>query len=139
MISRICQVFWLNYVFLFTVSNFFFPTASDAQNLFNILRGTEPSLKVDDANIEIDFQTLSPQTLIRLRKFVDSVKLNIVKARSSGSVPPYVKRFCGTPTNVRQQPNINNDCDNNLSRAGSRASNLQLSEESSSSDSEVDY
>ncbi|KAI2809389.1 hypothetical protein BLOT_000538 [Blomia tropicalis] len=144
--------------------------AKDLQNVLRILQNSEPSLRCDeDANVEIDFEKLSPKTLIALRKYVNSCMLNAKSplANLASSANPNRssvtmasnnnnhhhknnktpttnssnKRFCHSSNSLRSVPNLDTDCDNstnnNWSRAGSRASDLQLSE-SSSSDSEID-
>lgn len=131
----------------FNVNLYFYSInlAKDLQNVLRILQSTEPSLRCDDdSNVEIDFEALKPKTLVALRKYVTSCMLN-AKASPTSQQPsaslstPNNKKFCNSANSVRG--NLDTDCDtyntNNCSRAGSRASNLQLSE-SSSSDSEID-
>lgn len=126
--------------------------AKDLKMVLEILQSSEPEIPLDsDTNIEIDFESLKPKTLIALRKFVTSVMLNIKPNRSASTSKPAQppttpaanssnKRLC-LSNSLGSVSNINTDCDNstinNWSRAGSRASDLQLSEESSS-DSELD-
>lgn len=125
------------------------------------MQSTEPSLRCDEEqNVEIDFEALQPKTLTALRKYVTSCMLNNkslspsssknnnYQIPSTSSLSSKNKKICNSSSlrgstsssNHNDMNNYDTDCDNNSlnwSRAGSRASNLQLSE-SSSSDSELD-
>ncbi|KPM04909.1 Bromodomain-containing protein 1 [Sarcoptes scabiei] len=135
--------------------------ATDLKNVLKILQSTEPSLRCDEEqNVEIDFEALQPKTLTALRKYVTSCMLNNkslspsssknnnYQIPSTSSLSSKNKKICNSSSlrgstsssNHNDMNNYDTDCDNNSlnwSRAGSRASNLQLSE-SSSSDSELD-
>lgn len=141
------------------------PTAKDLQNVLRILQNTEPSLRCDDeSNVEIDFEALKPKTLEALRKYVTSCMLNskaspanhsastsnatsaagsasTITNTTTGAANSSNKKLCHSSNSLRSNSILDTDCDNstinNWSRAGSRASDLQLSEESSS-DSELD-
>lgn len=111
--------------------------ASDLKNVLQILQKTESSLICDeDLTVEIDFEALKPKTLTELRKYVDSCMLNV---KSSSSNTPSTSKITIQTPGLNRITDSDFNCDNshNLSRANSRASNIQLSEPSSS-DSEMD-
>lgn len=111
------------------------------KNVLQILQYTEPSLSCDDdLTVEIDFEALKPKTLNELRKYVDSCMLNVQTTSNNMPPNPKICNQSSSPGLLSRIPNFDLNCDNNshnLSRANSRASNIQLSEPSSS-DSEVD-
>ena len=124
---------------VFLKSYEFFSLEKDLQNVLRLLQTTESSLKTDEeSNVEVDFETLKPKTLVALRKYVNSCMLNAKKINNSSH-----KKFCHSLNSSLPslnasdiETNFNNSFIKNWSHSESILSDLQLSE--SSSDSELD-
>lgn len=121
-------------------------SAKDLQNVLRILQSCEASVTTDaDSNVEIDFEKLKPKTLVDLRNYVNSVMRNqespsAIHASTSAAAAAS-SSFAG-PSGSNKRMRGSTDCDNSTvptwSRTDSRTSNVRLSEESSSEDSEMD-